>query len=742
MGLNNKLFFFLIIVLLVPLSKPYYNVLDGFLNEDYQTVFPLQLTFGGDNEKDIYSGKNRKKITTFANRSLEDHMNSVSFNLGNFKDHGELILDVEINKQLISPGFSQSVFSRETGEIKIPTNLQNKNHCNYHGVVRNQLNSFVAINTCNGIRGYIELDDLQYIIEPISNNYSKEGHVIYHPSDHVMFEPEMRQKLNKTCHVKDDTKKISLDSITSNTRIKRDSDEGNPYFIEMLMVMDEYVYKRFDTTQERQDHVLEMINVADGYYKKLNMRVVLSHIEYWKENRVELDTNPDNDLNAFVEYRYNRIRESVQSAWHRTDIAHLLVGRDIQGTSIGYAQVSAMCTDRGGGINQDLSSPLTVANILAHETGHNLGMLHDDDGCSCDADADCIMAPRAGYRQKKQWSPCSVEYLRQGLRMGLLNCLMNVPEAGSLVGPVKCGNQIVEMGEECDCGSVDDCTSRCCNPATCQLLPDAKCDSGTCCSECNFVESHIECRGTDGNDCEFPEYCTGTSAYCPANLYKENGSPCQNNTQLCSEGVCMTHDLQCQIIWGESARRAVDTCYTAVNKLGNDNGNCGMNEDGSFKPCDKKNALCGKLNCHSGEQFPVLRGLVNRYVYGNRVSTVAEVCKTVQSEQAGESDIKDIACVRPGTACGENMLCDGGQCKAMESLTCSARCNGNGMCNNIKQCHCDDGWEGEFCDNKNTRSSSGSENVSPEISSADAKVSQKCNILSAIFYLMYLFGAI
>ena len=59
-------------------------------------------------------------------------------------------------------------------------------------------------------RGYIELDDLQYIIEPISNNYSKEGHVIYHPSDHVMFEPEMRQKLNKTCHVKDDTKKISL----------------------------------------------------------------------------------------------------------------------------------------------------------------------------------------------------------------------------------------------------------------------------------------------------------------------------------------------------------------------------------------------------------------------------------------------------------------------------------------------------------------------------------------------------
>jgi len=687
----------LIIFLWLPSTRSHYRVLDGILNNDYQKVFPIQLTYGEDIKKSEYSSKN-KKINTLTNENLKDHINSVSFNLGNLKDHGEVILDVKINKQLISPGFSQSVFTKETGEIEIPKTIKTKNHCNYIGVVRNKVNSFVAVSTCKGIRGYIELDDLYYIIEPINNSLLTEGHVVYHPSNHVMFEPEMRERMNKTCHLKDVTKTNNLDSFSTNTRVKRDSEGENTYFIEMLMVMDEYVYKRFSTTKEREDHILEIINIVDSYYKKLNMRVVLSHIEYWKENRIELDTSPVNDLNAFVKYRYNRLREPFQTAWHRTDVAHLLVGRDIQGTTIGFAQVSAMCSPRGGSINQDLSSPLTVANTLAHEMGHNLGMLHDEGDCNCDANSDCIMAPRAGFRMKKSWSQCSLEYLREGLRMGLGNCLMNIPEARTLVGGPQCGNEIVEMGEECDCGNVDDCTSLCCNPATCKLRSGAKCDNGPCCSKCNFVESGVECRSSD-NECQLPEYCTGTSASCPANLYKEDGTPCQDN-QLCSGGVCMTHDLQCQIIWGESARKGDDRCYTSVNRLGNENGNCGRNEDDSFKPCKSENALCGKLNCHSGENFPVLGGLINRFTYTNTVYKVDEKCKTVQSvmKKAGESDIKDVACVQPGTACGKNMVCDEGECKVMESLTCSDKCNGKGICNNLKQCHCEKGWEGQFCD--------------------------------------------
>ena len=36
-----------------------------------------------------------------------------------------------------------------------------------------------------------------------------------------------------------------LDSFSTNTRVKRDSEGENTYFIEMLMVMDEYVVSWF-----------------------------------------------------------------------------------------------------------------------------------------------------------------------------------------------------------------------------------------------------------------------------------------------------------------------------------------------------------------------------------------------------------------------------------------------------------------------------------------------------------------
>ena len=62
------------------------------------------------------------------------------------------------------------------------------------------------------------------------------------------------------------------------------------------------------------------------------------------------------------------------------------------------------------------------------------------------------------YRNKKDWSDCSKEYLEEGLKLGLGSCLMNVPKSTNLWGGPQCGNEIIEKGEECDCGSVAECT--------------------------------------------------------------------------------------------------------------------------------------------------------------------------------------------------------------------------------------------------------------------------------------------
>ncbi|KAI9488177.1 Metallo-peptidase family M12-domain-containing protein [Zychaea mexicana] len=195
--------------------------------------------------------------------------------------------------------------------------------------------------------------------------------------------------------------------------------------------------------------------------------------------------------------------------------------------------------------------------VVAHEIGHGFGAIHDCtaqtcpcslSGCSCCplSDSKCsagdtyLMNPTSNVTSE-DFSPCSISDIC-GSFPNIGYCLQS-PDLRDTTSFTMCGNGILEPGEECDSGLTD---SACCHAKTCKLKTGAVCDdySQQCCLNCTVAPSTAMCRPAV-SECDIPEYCTGESTSCPADVYQENRSACANNTMNCASGVCTSRDEQC-----------------------------------------------------------------------------------------------------------------------------------------------------------------------------------------------------
>lgn len=68
-----------------------------------------------------------------------------------------------------------------------------------------------------------------------------------------------------------------------------------------------------------------------------------------------------------------------------------------------------------------------------------------------------------------------------------------------------------------------------------------------CCEQINVAGT--PCRPSV-NPCDLPEYCGGTTPFCPSDFYMMDGLPCANNAAFCFEGRCQTFDYQCKQLFG------------------------------------------------------------------------------------------------------------------------------------------------------------------------------------------------
>ncbi|XP_052024674.1 disintegrin and metalloproteinase domain-containing protein 1a [Apodemus sylvaticus] len=555
--------------------------------------------------------------------------------------------------------------------------------CHYEGYMEGVPGSFVSVNICSGLRGVLIKEETSYGIEPILSSKNFE-HALY----------TMAHQPVVSCSV---TPKDSPGDTSHQQRSRKPDDLpvlsdlwSHTKYVEMFVVVNQQRFQMWGSSvNETVQAVVDIIALANSFTRGINTEVVLVGLEIWTEgDPIEVPVDLQATLRNFNFWRQEKLVGRV-----RHDVAHLIVGHH-PGESEGQAFLDGACS---GGFAAAVEAfhhedVLLFAALMAHELGHNLGIQHDHPTCSCGPKHFCLMHEK--IKKDSGFSNCSSDHFLRFLHGHRGACLLDEPWRQSRKRrAAHCGNGVVEDLEECDCGS--DCDRHPCCAPTCTLKEGAQCSDGLCCYKCAFKKKGTLCRPAE-DVCDLPEYCSGSSQECPANTYMQDGTQC-DRIYFCSGGWCKNPDKQCARIYGYPARSAPEECYISLNTKANRFGNCGHPTSANlrYETCSDEDVFCGKLVCTDVRYLPQVRALHSllQVPYGD------DWCWSMDAYNI--TDVPDYGDVQSGTYCAPNKVCMEYICTGHGVLqyNCETQetCHGNGVCNNLKHCHCDPGFAPPDC---------------------------------------------
>uniref|UniRef100_A0A9J7XAQ3 ADAM metallopeptidase with thrombospondin type 1 motif, 3 n=1 Tax=Cyprinus carpio carpio TaxID=630221 RepID=A0A9J7XAQ3_CYPCA len=388
--------------------------------KEYGLITPISTDAEGHYLSHLLSANHKQRVKREVLKGSTQVVDRLFFNITVFGK--EFHLRLHPNQRLVAPG----AMVEWHDEIRILRRELLKTDCTFIGDITDVPGTSVAINNCDGLAGMIRTDSDEYLIEPLergTQEHEDRGrvHVVYRRS--AVLKPEL------------DAPRV-LDSIAKevNRTVRRRRNAGDDnYNIEVLLGVDDTVV-RFHGKEHVQNYLLTLMNIVNEIYHDeslgVHINVVLVRmimLGYAKSISLIEGGNPSRSLENVCRWAVIQQKEDPEHSEHH-DHAIFLTRQGFGPTGMqGYAPVTGMCHPvRSCTLNHE--DGFSSAFVVAHETGHVLGMEHDGQGnrCGDETAMGSVMAPlvQAAFH-RYHWSMCSGQELKRYINS--YDCLLDDP---------------------------------------------------------------------------------------------------------------------------------------------------------------------------------------------------------------------------------------------------------------------------------------------------------------------------
>ncbi|XP_032698801.1 A disintegrin and metalloproteinase with thrombospondin motifs 3 [Lontra canadensis] len=420
---------------------------------EYELVTPVSTNFEGHYLSHILSANHKRRSP----RDVSSNSEQLFFNITAFGR--DFHLRLRPNTQLVAPG---AVVEWHDTDL-VPENITDptddhqsgnaseriwkteplQTNCAYVGDIMDIPGTSVAISNCDGLAGMIKSDDDEYFIEPLERGKQMEEengriHVVYKrsavewASGNVSHDCQYRES---NLGGLDDVGTISssIDQQLKDAARHRRHTGENDYNIEVLLGVDDSVV-RFHGKEHVQNYLLTLMNIVNEIYHDdslgVHINVVLVRmimLGYAKSISLIERGNPSRSLENVCRWACQQQKSDPNHSEHH-DHAIFLTRQDFGPAGMqGYAPVTGMCHPvRSCTLNHE--DGFSSAFVVAHETGHVLGMEHDGQGnrCGDETAMGSVMAPlvQAAFH-RYHWSRCSGQELKRYIHS--YDCLLDDP---------------------------------------------------------------------------------------------------------------------------------------------------------------------------------------------------------------------------------------------------------------------------------------------------------------------------